>query len=73
MASWREAKPYPKAAQGTWGCHGDTEARDPVACAALRAALTDEEYSYVVAKAGEQYLDRYFPVRWVSITPRENE
>lgn len=29
---------------------------------ALRAALTDAEYSYVVERAGEGFMDRYYPV-----------
>lgn len=43
-------------------CHDDVERRHPDALYALRARLTDAEYSYVVNKAGEGFMDRYYPV-----------
>lgn len=45
-------------------CHADVEGRHRDVCARLRRALTEEEYSYIVHKAGENFLDRYYPVVW---------
>lgn len=44
------------------GCHGLIENRDPAATYLLRASLTDAEYSYVVTKMGEGWLERKYPV-----------
>lgn len=49
------------------GCHTGVEGRQSDTLARLREALTDAEYSYVVEKAGEGFLDRYYPV------PRKTE
>ena len=43
------------------GCHGLVERRDHAACYLLRSRLTDAEYSYVVSKAGEQWLELRYP------------
>ena len=61
---WTESNIVPLCGHGTAGCHGDVEARHLDACARLRLSLTDAELSYVVHKAGENFLDRYYPVRW---------
>lgn len=61
---WTESNIVGLCGSGTTGCHGLVEARDRVACAALRRSLTDAEYSYIVAKKGEAFLDRYYPVAW---------
>lgn len=46
------------------GCHGLVESRDKQACATLRARLTDAEYSYVVTKRSDAWLDWRYPVEW---------
>lgn len=61
---WTESNIVGLCGSGTTGCHGLVEARDRRACVALRRSLTDAEYSYVVAKKGEGFLDRYYPVRY---------
>jgi len=61
---WTESNIVGLCGSGTTGCHGLVEARDRAACAALRRSLTDAEYSYVVSKKGEGFLDRYYPVSW---------
>lgn len=43
-------------------CHADVSEMHRDACAKLRLTLTDAELSYVVEKAGENFLDRYYPV-----------
>jgi len=45
---------------GTTGCHGLVEARNSVACRALGDALTSDELSYVLARKGPVFLERYF-------------
>lgn len=49
------------------GCHGLTEKRDRAACHLLRSLLTDAEYSYVVSKMGEGWLDQRYPVLWEGV------
>lgn len=61
---WTESNIVGLCGSGTTGCHGLVEARDRRACAALRRSLSDPEYSYVVAKKGEDFLDRYYPILW---------
>jgi hypothetical protein len=41
--------------------HKMVEERSPVACIILRASLTSEEYEYVIAKKGLDFLTRYYP------------
>ena len=59
---WTESNIVGLCGHGTAGCHGDVEARHADALYRLRASLTDAEYSYVVEKAGEQFLARYYPL-----------
>lgn len=59
---WTESNIVPLCGDGTRGCHGDIERRHPDALYKLRASLTDAEYSYVCERAGEGFLDRYYPV-----------
>lgn len=49
---------------GTTGCHGLVEARDKAACHLLRTLLTDHEYSYLVSKRSEEWLNRRYPPIW---------
>lgn len=44
--------------------HVLTEKKDRAACHLLRSLLTDAEYSYVVSKMGEGWLDQRYPVIW---------
>lgn len=60
--AWTESNIVGLCGSGTTGCHGDVERRHADALARLRLSLTDAEYSYVVEKAGEGFLDRYYPV-----------
>jgi hypothetical protein len=46
------------------GCHALIEKKDRPACHLLRSLLSDAEYSYVVSKMGEQWLDNKYPVIW---------
>lgn len=46
---------------GTTGCHGLVEARDPHAVARLRAGLTPEQLKYVLEKKGPSFLARHLP------------
>jgi hypothetical protein len=48
----------------TDGCHGLVEKKDRAACHLLRSLLTDAEYSYVVSKMGEGWLDQKYPGIW---------
>ena len=59
---WTESNIVPLCGSGTTGCHGDVEARHADACAKLRLSLDDSEYSFIVSRAGEGFLDRYLPV-----------
>lgn len=59
---WTESNVVGLCGSGTTGCHGDVERRHPDVLCKLRASLTDAEYSYVVEKAGEGFLDRYYPI-----------
>lgn len=59
---WTESNVVGLCGSGTTGCHGDVERRHVDALYRLRASLTDAEYSYVVNKAGEGFMDRYYPV-----------
>lgn len=61
---WTESNIVGLCGSGTTGCHGDVEARHRDALVKLRVSLTDAEYSYVVEKAGEGFLDRYYPVTY---------
>jgi hypothetical protein len=45
------------------GCHGLIDSYDPEACVRLRLLLTDDEVGYVVAKKGQGWFDRRFPLR----------
>jgi hypothetical protein len=62
---WTESNIVGLCGSGTTGCHGLIEARDPAATYLLRARLTDAEYSYVVTKMGEGWLERRFPIKGV--------
>jgi 5-methylcytosine-specific restriction endonuclease McrA len=59
---WTESNIVGLCGSGTTGCHGDIEHHHLDALYQLRASLTDAEYSYVVEKAGEGFMDRYYPV-----------
>jgi hypothetical protein len=61
---WTESNIVGLCGSGNTGCHGLTEKRDRQACHRLRELLTDAEYSYVVSKMGEQWLDNRYPVIW---------
>lgn len=62
LGSDTEANLVPLCGDGTKGHHGLVQRLDRASCAALRRMLSDEEYSYIAAKAGEGYLERYYPV-----------
>lgn len=62
---WTESNVVGLCGSGTQGCHGLVEARDPAALLLLRGTLTDAEYSYVVTKMGEGWLERKYPIRGV--------
>jgi 5-methylcytosine-specific restriction endonuclease McrA len=47
---------------GTRGCHGRIEARDPETCAAVRTNLRGSELEYVLRKKGEAWLERRYPL-----------
>lgn len=51
---------------GTRGCHGRVEARDPWACSLLGRRLTAEERAYVTAKKGAWYLEKRYGLREVA-------
>lgn len=59
---WTESNIVGLCGSGNTGCHGLIEAYDKAACYLLRALLTDAEYSYVVSKMGEGWLDQRYPV-----------
>jgi hypothetical protein len=61
---WTEANIVGLCGHGTAGCHGLVEARNKAACHLLRTLLTDQEYSYVVSKQGEGWLDMKYPPIW---------
>lgn len=66
--SWTESNIVGLCGPGnSHGCHGLTEKKDRAACHLLRALLTDEEYSYVVSKMGEGWLDQRYPVLWEGV------
>lgn len=46
------------------GCHGLVESHDSDACHLLRTRLTDAEYSYILSKRSEEWLDRRYPAKW---------
>lgn len=62
LGIWTESNVVGLCGSGTTGCHGLVEARDPAASYLLRARLTDAEYSYVLTKMGEGWLDRRYPI-----------
>ena len=45
-------------------CHDAVTRRDPVAARNLLASLDDAEYSYAVTKAGEDYFERAYGLRY---------
>ena len=59
-----EAGIIPLGGSGTTGHHGMVTRLHRGACAALRAAMTDEEYSYCVDKLGEGRFERKYPVEY---------
>jgi 5-methylcytosine-specific restriction endonuclease McrA len=61
---WTESNIVGLCGSGTTGCHGLVEARNRTACHVLRTTLTDAEYSYLVSKKGEDWLERYYPAVW---------
>jgi hypothetical protein len=56
----------PLCGDGTRGCHGLVEARDPWACSLLGLRLTGTERDYVLAKKGADFLARYYGVKEVA-------
>jgi 5-methylcytosine-specific restriction endonuclease McrA len=46
------------------GCHDLIHARNPLACFALLASLTDAEYAYMVQRGGENYAERAYGLRY---------
>lgn len=46
-------------------CHDAVTRRDPFACRNMLASLDDAEYSYAVTKAGEDYFERAYGLRYV--------
>lgn len=58
-----ESNIVPLGGDGVQGHHGMVQRLERPACMALRVMMRDDEYSYVVAKGGEGFLDRYYPAR----------
>jgi hypothetical protein len=53
----------PVCGDGTRGCHGLIEARDPWARSLLGQRLTNAERDYVIGKRGAAWLERNYGVR----------
>lgn len=66
-----ESNIVPLGGDGVKGHHGLVQRLDRAACAALRRMLSDEEYSYIAGKAGEGWLETYYPVAYqAAVSPR---
>lgn len=47
---------------GTSGCHGAVEDREPAALLLLANSLDDGEYAYLISKCGEGAMERLFNI-----------
>lgn len=63
---WTESNIVGLCGDGVQGCHGLIESRDRAACHLLRSLLTDAEYSYLISKKGEEWLERRYPAVWTA-------